>query len=177
MSNGRDPGEWNLEGDFAQIPAQFDAIEAEIEAGDLDRRNDAVSTWSVGQQLIHTVVTAISIPLAIRQILRGGGEETGEGITETGREILTSGIIPRGRGDAPDPSRREETPPAEEIVAALAKARKKWEVVAPQMDDLRSATNRMPHPAVGPLTAAEWVRFEAVHAAHHLKLVDDIRAD
>jgi hypothetical protein len=173
--HGRNPGTWDLDADLALIPEQFDALSEELEAGDLDRQADAVSAWTVGQQLIHTALVATSLALAIRRILGGGGSRDGS-ITEPGTGILTSGEIPRGVGDAPEPSRRAETPAADEIAGAIEKARAKWSAISPRTDDMRAAADRLPHPALGPMTAVEWVRFQAVHAAHHLKIVDDIRA-
>jgi hypothetical protein len=173
--NARAPGPWNLEDDLALIPVQFDAILAEVESGGLELVDESVSAWSVGQQLIHTALVASSLALAIRRILRGGGDPGGA-ISDAGTGILESGVIPRGVGDAPAPSRHDESPSAEEISGAVEKARGKWDALLTQTDGLCAATDRIPHPALGPMTAVEWVRFQAVHAAHHLKIVDDIRA-
>ena len=43
-------------------------------------------------------------------------------------------------------------------------------------EDIAGAPAWIPHQELGPLSAAHWLRFAALHARHHWAIVRDIRA-
>lgn len=143
--------------------------------GAASRSSPDVSGWSVGQQLLHLCRAAASMGMLIRRLARSGGAD--EPTRQDARDLLARAVIPRGVAEAPPPLVPTPSPSEEEIREALEKARATWATVAADEAAVQGARGTFAHPLIGPLTAAEWVRFAAVHGAHHLAIVDDILAD
>ena len=161
------------------VAAEMDCVleglrEIEARAGETVR-NPAVSAWGVPEHFHHVALVAGSIAMAVAAILRGRGGAPGES-SELAATLLGAGEIPRGFGQAPEGMRPAESPDAAAIREAVAKARSRWEKVVDRTEEIAVASARLPHYALGPLTAAEWVRFAAVHGDHHLAIVKDVLA-
>jgi hypothetical protein len=175
MSSERDLPPPDLAGDFALVRSQIEELKALADEDETLARADAgISGWAVGQHVQHLAITLLSIHLALRSLVRGRGEE-GEGPGEMASTILDSGDIPRGEAQAPEGMRPQESPSPDEIRTAVKKASDRWETLAEDRDAVAACPLRVPHPILGPLSAPEWVRFAAVHNAHHLCIVDDLR--
>jgi hypothetical protein len=164
----------NAERDLGMDLLGLDSIDAlTLDPGRGIIRKPKISGWSVAEHCHHSAIVSGSIATAVRGLLRGRGEE-GPPAGEAAQEILDSGRIPRGEGEAPAVMRPEEHPESRTIQAAVRKARSRWEGLLDQTEEIDACELRLPHHALGLLTAAEWVRFAATHTDHHLRIVDDI---
>ena len=127
-----------------------------------------VSGWSVHRQVDHIVKTASKVLEIVEGLLAGGGEP-GEP-TELGQRILRDGAIPRGVAESPDFVVPAGSPDMDAVRQGLADATTRIEALGP----LPEETNRIPHPALGPIDARDWMRFLEVHTNHHLAILADI---
>jgi hypothetical protein len=156
----------------AALVALGDAAEPEAWG---DRAPD-VSGWSVAQHVDHLAVANLSCLRAAVLLLEGEDERivsTGSP-TMAGRKVLTLGRIPRGRAQAPDGTEPAPDPALEEVRVRLDEGRILFERLRADPEAVASAPGRIPHPLLGPFTAAQWVRFTAVHVRHHLAIVGDV---
>ena len=135
-----------------------------------------ISKWSVGQHLHHVALVTGTIATFVKSILRGRGEPGFPDPEQAAaaRAIFETGRIPRGKAKAPEGAIPEAAPDGDLIRAAVEKARDCWSSLLDQHAEMENCIGRLPHPALGPLTAAEWARFTAVHAEHHLRIVEEI---
>ena len=93
--------------------------------------------------------------------------------SERAEWILREGEFPRGVAQAPprvDPSGR----PREDFLPALDDAERRWNALQARADEITACPARFAHFALGYMTSSEWVRFCALHSAHHLAVVRDI---
>jgi len=140
----------------------------------VDARRSDVSGWSVGEHVEHLLLAdrwVLSwVERAIDEPERGS---TDGGPTLPGRLVLLTGFIPRGRGTAP-----EATVPrglvAIELADELVDLRRRVTDLGRCLEAIRVCRARLAHPVLGRLSAAEWLRFLAVHHRHHEKVVDEI---
>jgi len=137
-----------------------------------------ISKWSIGQHLHHVAISTSSMGMVVRGILKGRTEAVMPDPDQAAvaRAIFETGQIPRGKGKAPEGAVPEDAPTGEEIQAAVQKARSRWSSLMDKHAELENSIGRLPHPLLGPLTAAEWVRFTAVHEEHHLHIIAEILA-
>jgi len=160
----------------------FDGLLEEIDrgtelAGQPERcavRDDAVSHWSVQQQLDHLLITDGLILDGLRSGLAGEVTPEVDGSpTFMGRLILWTGFIPRGKGKAPDFVLPADRPPAD-IVAGFTAMRKDYEALTDSLGDIQRNRRTQPHPILGHFTGAQWLRFAHLHHRHHWKIITDI---
>lgn len=143
----------------------------ESSSGELDRRVESVSRWSVRQQLDH----ACKVLALGHKSFDGPRVAQPRGINLLGRTLLALGWLPRGRARSPKAVLPEETATAA-LAAEAVRLRAAYAdpalAASPMFQD---PTPTFPHPYFGGLTAAQGVRMLAVHTHHHLKIVRDIR--
>lgn len=162
----------DLATDLSASASVLRLVETHLASDVCQRRDSSVSSWGVGQQLVHVCLVAGSIGAALERLVRRGGEPA-ESRPAT-RALLATGTFPRGAAEAPEPMTRARTPGVSEIRDVWAKAHRRWESLAGRHDAIREAEGTIPHFELGPLSAAEWVRFAAAHGIHHLRIVDEI---
>lgn len=144
----------------------------------LNTRVPDVSGWSAAQHLFHvTLATDLGLGnvLALR---RGKGvliREDGELHPET-RAILLSPEIPRGQADAPRMVRPPEIVEASQITTELQHAQHSLLELDNLGGSLADCPGWIQHQVLGPLQAVHWMRFCALHAEHHAKIVREIEA-
>ena len=136
-------------------------------------RAPSVSAWTCGEQAAHILLAARSMAHTIEGNLtdpqRG---RTGEWVGYAGG-ILERGVFPRGRARSPeplDPTGRTR----DELVELAPGIEGRWEAIGSRLDEVRACPARSAHFALGWLSSSEWVRFCAIHTAHHLAIVRDI---
>ncbi len=160
--------------DFAKLNQQFDAVAAVLKnEAYFNLKNEKVSKWSCGDQAGHIVLAA--------QMMRGGlqsnidnPEQNVDGQPNPmGKSVMAAGDFPRGVAQAPE-AIRPEGKSREDFIKLLESERKAWKDLEKMSDKLKELKSRAPHPAFGPLSSVEWVRFVAIHSGHHLALVRDI---
>ena len=131
-----------------------------------DVRAPDASGWSVHQHVEHVAVSAGYFLTLLARLSKGEGTADGRPRL-IGRIVLRTGIIPRGKGEAPDfvvPTGRRN------VRRKLERARDKFA----GLGTLPRGGHRLPHPFLGALSARQWARFAEVHTRHHLKIIRDI---
>lgn len=136
-----------------------------------------VSAWSPLQQIDHAALTTTAIADLVERILAGDAACLPAGPRDAKLEfILAAGAIPRGRGDAPKELRAGDDVSAATVVDRLTVAVEKLNALMPRVRDLAAADRRLPHFALGPMTAGEWLRFGVIHFDHHLAIAREADA-
>jgi hypothetical protein len=129
------------------------------------------SGWSPAQHLSHVALANGRIVKAIMALARGRGAKRPGPPADGARAFLESGSIPRGAAQAPP-----GTGPAD--VVDLAATRRLLDETRRAFADLDlsgvAADLARDHPALGPLTATEWVRFAVAHTRHHVVIVEEL---
>lgn len=134
-----------------------------------------VSGWTIQQHLEHLWRADRWIVGWLGDVRDGTAVTDGTGATVPGTLVMWLGMIPRGKGRAP-----ERTKPAGselgEIVAGLRAVRDDVEQLSGALDRVAAATVTRKHPLLGCYTPAQWLRFAHIHHVHHRRIIDDIRA-
>ena len=86
---------------------------------------------------------------------------------------LFFGLIPRGRGKAPEQT-RPSGQAAQTVVGELEKARDSAARLQDRVAELRRSPARMRHFVFGDLSPYQWVRVGHIHHRHHRAIIDDI---
>lgn len=145
------------------------------EAVAFDARAPDTSGWSVGEHLEHLLL-ADRFMLGLLEGAAGGEPPVDAGPgrpTLPGYLVLWTGFIPRGAGKAPAGARPRGLS-REEVLRGLAAERQRLAGLEPELPGIAAAAYTIPHPALGRLTPRRWLRFAAVHHAHHARIVRDI---
>jgi hypothetical protein len=169
-------GAWDLHQDLTKIDQQWDSVREMLEDPELyTLRDTEISGWSCGEHAGHIAMVTFWIAQGIEQNLATPSRDA-EGVwSEPTESILVGGGFPRGVAKSP-PEVDTLGRPREEFLPVLPAAIDAWRAVAAKSDQLPPCPARFPHFALGFLTSTEWVRFCALHTAHHLAVVRDLRA-
>jgi hypothetical protein len=168
-------GAWDLGADLDKIAQQWDFVRAVLEDPELfDLRDAEISGWSCGEHAGHIAMVTHWIAAGIEENLRNPTrDQTGEWGEPTAW-ILEEGGFPRGVAESP-PEVNTLGRPREDFTPILPTAVEAWRSIADKSASLPSCPARFPHFALGYMTSTEWVRFCALHTAHHLAVVRDLR--
>ncbi|NBC15793.1 MAG: DUF1569 domain-containing protein [Bacteroidetes bacterium] len=165
----------NIDKEAQRLQAFYDAARSRLgEAAGLHAAVPEVSGWSPAEHLHHAALVNTAVFERMRRWL--GGELEGEDGSPNlaGRLVLWLGRLPRGRGRSPAAFQLEGTSDLETLAAAVHQSQEAMDAIIPDLDALRQCTGGQPHPALGVLTAPQWLRFARIHAEHHLTIVRDI---
>ena len=166
---------WTLPEGFAKIDQQWDVVRELLAEQDLyDLRQETISGWSCGEHAGHVTLVAHWIATGIQENLADRERNTEGQWTDRAGPILEAGGFPRGVAEAPErvsPANRSR----EDFLTVIPAAVSAWEGIRARSAALPYCPARFPHFALGYLTSSEWVRFCALHTAHHLAIVRDIR--
>ncbi len=169
-------GAWNLDDDLAKIGQQWAYLREILEDPEVySLRDSAVSGWSCGEHAGHLAMVTHRVAAGIEENLLDPQRDVEGEWTEPAGAVLEAGDFPRGAAQSPpevDPAGR----PREDFLPVLPGAESAWHEVGSKVDRLLDCPARFHHFVLGYLTSAEWVRFCALHTAHHLAVVRDIRA-
>lgn len=168
----------NPDRDLARLIDRFAEVEHVVRWPDerLYLRLEHVSAWSPAQHVDH-VVRALGIILDAVDRLRDGTStdiELGGVPNLAGFAVLTTGWIPRGRGDAPPAALPEPSPVRHRLRESVYEVAQRTRRLEPHAAGLRATVGTLPHPVLGPMRAAHWLRFADVHTRHHLAIVADL---
>lgn len=170
-------GAWNLELDLAKIDEQWEPIRHILEDPSLfDRTDPGVSGWSCGQHVGHVVLIAASIARQIEECLCDPERNHEQGTSAIAHHILSTGTIKRGAAKSP-PNALPQTRTRDDFLALLPSTVDTWSGIRARAAEVSACNARLPHFALGHLSSGEWVRFCAIHTAHHLKVVIDIAGE
>jgi catechol 2,3-dioxygenase len=168
---------WDLASDLAKIEQQWAPLREIVNDATLyGFRNPSVSGWTLGEHAGHSVLVAHSMARAVENNLAHPDRHVDRGWTEHTAAVLEAGRFPRGRAKTPeafDPRGRSR----DDFVHALAMASAAWARLRGRSDEVAACPARARHVVFGYLTSAEWVRMCAIHTAHHLAIVRDIRGE
>lgn len=169
-------GAWELSSDFDKIEQQWGYVQDILERPELYAvRDEVVSGWSCGEHAGHIALVTHWIASEIEENLRDPTRDV-DGVWAAPTEsVLMAGDFPRGLVKSP-PEVNAHGREREEFLPVLPAAQAAWRAIALKSDQLTSCDARFPHFALGYLTSTEWVRFCALHTAHHLAVVRDLRA-
>ncbi|MGG4492805.1 DinB family protein [Brevibacillus reuszeri] len=140
-------------------------------------KKPAADEWSLGQLYNHLIQSAVHMQIrAIEQCASGNGV-VGEGKTENGEKIIEAGKFPPIAIKVPDspeytPANAEST---EEVKHNLLQLINQVRELEPTLATI-SPDQRMPHPALGYLNAAEWYQLIFMHFVHHLRQKEKLDA-
>jgi len=168
--------DWSGPGDFRKLWQQFEAIRNILaDEAAFGIRDEAVSGWSGGEHAGHLALVTMRMARAVEAGLAcPETSETPPALPDTTRDILERGEAPRGVAQAPDPVRPEGRERGE-LLETLDQAEALWRRLAQRQADIDGCPSRIEHPRLGFMTPREWLRLCAIHSAHHLEIVRDIR--
>ncbi len=172
--------EIDIQGEFGRLKEAFEAFEGMRSEGPEACRERApeVSGWSTEQHLYHIALATDLAFKHIRSLVTGKGRliQPEGSLGERAAEILAQDRSPRGEAQAP----RMVTPDAEVNPEFLEMEQRLNREGLAKLEELAAeipaAAGWIHHQDLGPLAAAHWLRFSALHARHHLAIVKDIRA-
>jgi hypothetical protein len=159
--------------DLADLQDRLRDCRRREEAGDDARTRvvRSVSSWSPRMQFVHAALATSSICRFVERILAGDPGCLPPGAPSAPLAmILSTGSIPRGRAEAPEPLKPEAGVGAEEVRDALAECSERVQALAPRAEEIATSETRLPHFALGPMTPAQWLRFARIHFDHHLAI-------
>jgi hypothetical protein len=170
-----DVGPWELRADLEKVQQQWTPVHEILGDAKLHELRAAdVSAWSCGEQAGHILLVAQAMARAIEGNLDDPDRDRDGEWTEYTRPVFESGGFPRGRATAPlalDPGGRTR----DDFIEMLPRVVSAWDAITARVEEVRACPARARHFVFGYLTSAEWVRICAIHTAHHLAIVRDVR--
>lgn len=165
----------NLSTEYKRLWRAQEALKGAADAPDAFAGAPAVSGWSVAQHAHHAAHVNTKMMAAARELAEGDTSSAAQGrANAVGWLVLTLQRMPRGKGRSP----RAFVPPddldAAQLTLALEHSRRALERVEPHLSTLRRSNHRLPHPVMGALTPAQWLRAARLHAEHHRRIIRDI---
>ena len=168
-------GAWDLDADLAKIDQQWESLRVILEDPELYELRDAeISGWSCGEHAGHIAMVTHWIAGGIEENLVDPLRDADGQWSASAESILIAGDFPRGAAESP-PEVNPLGRPREDFLLVLPAAVAAWEAVAGKAERLPACAARFRHFALGYLTSTEWVRLCALHTAHHLAVVRDLR--
>jgi hypothetical protein len=168
------------EPEFASLRADYAAIDALLArpAAQLARVTSSISGWSAEQQIAHLALANELVCRNLHSLLAGAGALVVPGGEPEPRvlALLAGGRFPRGAAQAPRMVRPPERIQRELLEEWIATGRSGFESLAREPAALAAARLRIPHQILGPLDAAQWLRFAAMHTRHHLEIARELLA-
>jgi len=167
---------WDLDKNLATIERQWTGLMALCDDEPVFRaKAPDVSAWDIGQHVEHCAIVLSRMVGAIEFLLANADEGKGLGPKfDFAIPMLESGTIPRGMGKAPEALFPEAAPDRAKIRGLVEDASHAWDGLAGKRDAIQKSESTFEHFALGNFTASQWVRFMAVHTAHHFKIASDV---
>lgn len=136
----------------------------------------AVSTWSPAQHVQHAIIALRRIFAAVSELRAGSGDAVKPkgSPTLSGRALLLSGWIPRGRAQAPEFAVPDAIPSRAGMRERHDAACERFGELAANATTLRGVPGVIEHPILGGMSAVQWWRFARIHTEHHLAIIDDV---
>ena len=164
--------------DAPELAHQLDRLGhlLEVEPAVWHRHAPAVSGWSVGQQVEHTLRSMRRMFAAVRLLVQGDDARIGPPghPNSAGERVLSRRAIPRGTAQAPETVHPGPGPDAHALRPLHARLGRMLDDLGQRADQIARARGTLPHPLLGAFDAEAWMRLARVHTAHHLSIIDDI---
>ena len=166
--------------ELAHLREDYLAIERLLarDPEELERKAQHVSGWSAVQHLAHLCLANELVVRNVKSLLKGFGPLV-QDATEPAPEalaVLQSGRFPRGAAQSPRMVRPPEVVQREFLVQWVAEGQVEFAALAEQDAAILRAQLCIAHQVLGPLNAARWVRFAAMHTRHHLDIAREVLA-
>lgn len=163
--------------DFAALDAHYATARAMLgwSDGRFFGRVPERSGWSPAEHLWHTEAAARGVLAAIVAIQRGRAAAAEVSLRATA--FLSVGEISRGRSQAPATATPPDGLTREAVEALVGKNAAAWARLRDEAEGLPAIPGTVDHPLLGPLRAADWVRFAGIHAAHHDAIAAEVAAE
>jgi hypothetical protein len=131
--------------------------------------------WTVAEIVEHLSIAEPGITRAIERLLRPRSDSEGrQGGLQTFAPFSLDEQAEQARGkiEAPEILRPTGLPLAEGL-ARLKESRAALAALRPRFESA-DYSRRFPHPAFGPLNAAQWLAFIGMHEERHLRQIERI---
>jgi hypothetical protein len=133
--------------------------------------------WSAAEVLEHLYLTYTGTIKGFERVAQTGKPLGSSQSWKQRRQTLIVvglGYMPTGR-EAPPVARPRGLPPERVLSEIGPKIKEMNDIIARCEETLGARTRLLDHPALGPLTAAQWRKFHLVHGRHHLKQLRRLR--
>lgn len=166
---------WDLSRDLAKIEQQWPYLREILENPDSFQEVAAeVSQWSSGEHAGHLALGACLMARRVAECLEDSQANLQPEQPDFTELVFKKGGFQRGVGKAPQEMRPEAHTPAV-LLAKLDEAQGLWRDLSRKPDRIAASRSTRKHFAFGDLKASDWTRLCALHNAHHLRIVEDIR--
>ena len=145
---------------------------------ELERKAEHVSGWSAAQHLAHLALANELVIRNVKSLLKGSGplvQGSGEPPPEA-LAVLQAGRFPRGAAQAPRMVRPPDEVRRDYLTQWIAEGQAEFTALSARSEEILAAGKCISHQVLGPLTAARWVRFAAMHTRHHLDIAREVLA-
>jgi len=133
--------------------------------------------WCAAEVVEHLLITYSATTAGLRKVLATGAAQ-GTSATLKHRlaqfTLLTVGYFPGGR-KAPAMTVPKGLDPAQ-VVRAVSQALPDMDAAITECEKNFGDVKIADHPVLGPLTATQWRKFHLIHARHHMKQVERLKA-
>jgi hypothetical protein len=136
-------------------------------------RRPAVSSWSVATHLDHVVTVVNRVVPLLRELARAAHNGVPVDVPPAVQEVFRSGIIPRGRIQAPEAVQPRGLG-IDTLRRELASALDEVNALEPLLPEIAASHATAPHPVMGPLPPRLWLRLLDIHTRHHLNICCEI---
>jgi hypothetical protein len=135
--------------------------------------------WCVAEILEHLYLTYTGTIRGLERMLQAGEPHTKPATWVQRRRkivVLGLGYLPSGR-EAPSHTRPRGLPEEEVRSEIAAKICEMHDMLASCAEKFGAGKELLDHPILGPLTAAQWMKFHRVHGLHHVKQMQRLRRE
>lgn len=145
---------------------------ARVEGAGDGQARAAAGGWSVAEIVEHLSIAEKGITRAIEGLLTPASDgEGGQGATERFAPFSLDEQAEQARGKIEAPEFLRPTGlPLSEGLTRLKESRTAVAALRPRFD-AADYSRRLPHPAFGPLNAAQWLAFIGMHEERHLRQI------
>jgi len=135
--------------------------------------------WCAQEILEHLYLTYTGTIKGFERVLQAGEPRiTAATWKQRGSRIVVLGFsyLPSGR-EAPSFSRPRGLPAEKVRSEIVAKIGEMHDMIALCEQKFGAGRELLDHPILGPLTAAQWMKFHLVHGRHHVKQIERLRRE
>ena len=133
--------------------------------------------WCAAEIVEHLLITYTTTTKGLRKVLAKGAPQGGAPTFKNRIAqfaVLNVEYFPTGR-KAPAATVPQGLDPAQ-VVRAVSQALPDMDAAITECETNYGSVKIADHPVLGPLTAPQWRKFHLVHARHHMKQVERLKA-
>jgi uncharacterized damage-inducible protein DinB len=133
--------------------------------------------WTVKEFVEHIAIVDEAMTRVSAKLLNAAKEngKQSDGTAKFSDEFMQKIAAARDQKfEAPDRIRPTGTKPIAESLAKLDETRRQLEELRPLFETVECADVKFPHPALGDLSAHEWLAMIGGHEARHIKQIENV---